>query len=145
MAVQPTGRIVRDRDGLELLLERRLPAEASTVWSWLTTPAHQKKWLGAALPVHEVDAPQRAVLDDGAPVVFSLAEVDGFTMLFLRLRVADWRDAGTAGPRWDYALDRLLAGLTGRAAPDPGGYLPSQRPYYERLAMDGDPVSWPPS
>jgi len=35
--------------------------------------------------------------------------------------------------------------VLGETAPDAAGYLPSQRPYYERLAMDGDPVSWPPS
>ena len=87
----------------------------------------------------------RTVLDDGAPVVISLAEVDGVTMLFVGERVSDWRAAGAAGPRWEYALDRLRAGVLGETAPDAAGYLPSQRPYYERLAMDGDPVSWPPS
>lgn len=145
MAVQPTGRVVRDRRGLELLLERRIPSDAATVWSWLTKPHHQRKWLGAAVPVTEGDAPLRVVLDDGAPVVISLAEVDGVTMLFVGERVSDWRAAGEAGPRWEYALDRLRSHLAGERAPDAADYLPSQRPYYERLAMDGDPVSWPPS
>lgn len=145
MAVQPTGRVVRDRRGLELLLERRIATDAPTLWSWLTKPHYQRKWLGAAVPVTEGDAPVRVVLDDGAPVVISLAEVDSVTMLFVGERVSDWRAAGVAGPRWEYALDRLRAALAGDEAPDASDYLPSQRPYYERLAMDGDPVSWPPS
>jgi len=145
MAVQPTGRVVRDRRGLELLLERRIPADAATVRNWLTKPHHQRKWLGAAVPVTDGDSPMRIVLDDGAPVVISLAEVDGVTMLFVGERVSDWRAAGAAGPRWEYALDRLRAAVLGEKAPDAAGYLPSQRPYYERLALDGDPVSWPPS
>lgn len=145
MAVQPTGRVVRDKQGLELLLERRIHSDATTVWSWLTKPTHQKKWLGGAITVTEGDAPLRVVLDDGAPVVISLAEVDGITMLFVAGRISDWKAAGLAGPRWELALDSLSAGISGDPTPDPDGYLPSQRPYYERLAMDGDPVSWPPS
>ena len=81
--MQPTGRVVRDRRGLELLLERRIPADAATVRNWLTKPHHQRKWLGAAVPVTDGDSPMRIVLDDGAPVVISLAEVDGVTHVLI--------------------------------------------------------------
>ncbi len=143
--VQPTGRVVRDRQGLELLLERRLPAGSAVVWGWLTNRSKQRRWLGAALPVVEKVHGLRVVLDDGGRAVVSLAEVAGSTMLFLGERVVDWRHAGLAGPRWEFALDRLGALIADAPAPNEADYTPSQRPYYERLAMDGDPMSWPPS
>src|SRR5687768_11135873 len=47
MAVQATGRVVRDREGLELIVERRIPAPASEVWEWLTSSARLRTWIGS--------------------------------------------------------------------------------------------------
>ena len=46
MVVQATGRVVRDRRGLDLIVERRIPAPTSEVWKWLTAPSQLKKWIG---------------------------------------------------------------------------------------------------
>lgn len=118
MAIQATGRVVRDRRGLEILIERRVVASLGAVEAWLR-----------AEPIADV----------------SLTEVDGATAVFLRRRIESAREAGEIGPELEFALDRMIAQLTDAAAPQLSGYVPSQQPYYERIAMDGDPVSWPPS
>ena len=47
MVVQATGRVVRDRRGLDLIVERTVPAPAAEVWKWLTASTHLKKWIGS--------------------------------------------------------------------------------------------------
>lgn len=121
MAIQASGNVVRDRQGLELFIERRIAAPLPEVEAWLATE------------------------DLAAEVTISLAELGDYTAVYLRQRVASAREAGELGPVCEYTLDRLAAAVTGAPQPELEGYVPSQRPYYERLAMDGDPVSWPPS
>ena len=140
--VQATGRIARDARGLELLLERSIPVDAATVRAWLTKASHRKTWLGAPASVVEREE-SRIVIDD--LTTLSLVEADGATVVFLRERLPGWREAGERGPLWEFRLDRLVAGIAGGEAPRESDYVPTQRPYYERLAMDGDPVAWPPS
>jgi len=171
MVVQATGRVVRDRRGLDLIVERRVPAPASEVWKWLTAPTHLKKWIGtykgapvvggeisftmsfedgsaaSRVTVSECTPESRFVLDwvaDDDPwhVAISLADLGSSTVVFLAQRVSGPEQAGQVGPGWEYYLDRLLAARAGSAMPEWDDYFPSQVPYYERLATDGDPIAW---
>jgi uncharacterized protein YndB with AHSA1/START domain len=170
--VPPTGRVVRDRDGLELLVERRLPVDAAEAWRWLTQSARLSKWIGTwkgapavggdlqftmrfekdaaaeTVTILECEPESRFRLRWAAEstpwvVAVSIVEVDGSTTVYLSQRLSASRDAGMIGPGWEYYLDRLMAAVNGGAAPNFDDYFPSQRPYFERLAMDGDPVGWP--
>ncbi|MCU1422781.1 MAG: ATPase [Microbacteriaceae bacterium] len=171
-AVQATGRVVRDREGLELIVERRVAAPSSEVWEWLTVPARLRKWIGAwkgrpavggtiefTMLFEEGATAETVTILDCVPAErfsaewaaggsnwrmgFSLAEVDGATRLYLAHRLSDAREAGSVGPGWEYYLDRMIAARAGAPLPEFADYYPVQRPYYERLAMDGDPVGWP--
>ena len=166
--IQATGRVVRDRRGLELILERRIPASAEETWEWLTSAPQLKKWIGrlagkpavggtvnftmsfekdaAAEPVTILEClpPRRLQLEwlvgaDTWRVTVSLAEVDGATIVYLSQRLSGYREAGSVGPGWEYYLDRLVAAQAGNRMPDFDNYFPAQRPYFERLAMDGEP------
>jgi uncharacterized protein YndB with AHSA1/START domain len=80
----------------------------------------------------------------------SLAETqlstgEASTTVFLGHRLDHARLAGDVGPGWEYYLDRLVAAVGGDPMPDFADYYPQQKPYYERIAMDGDPVGWPAS
>ena len=145
MPLQPSGRVVRDRGGLEVIVERRLPVASPEVWRWLTAPSRTKRWTTATLV--ELEPGERAeAVGDGWGAILSLAPDDHGCILYAKERVASSRDAAGAGPRWEHALDRLVAAMTGADAPPSlERYAATQRPYYERLAMDGDPVPWPPS
>jgi uncharacterized protein YndB with AHSA1/START domain len=170
--VPATGRVVRDRAGLELFVERRIPVTGTEAWEWLTSPARTKKWIGTwrgaatvggdirfTMTFEEDPAAETVTIascDPGrrfalqwpvgaatARVEISIAEVGQATTVVLAQRFGAARDAGTIGPGWEYYLDRLVAVVTGAPTPDFERYFPAQRPYFERLAMDGDPVSWP--
>ena len=107
------------------------------------------------LEVIECDPLQRFVVDQGEGedvwrVRVSLAETtlpsgDAATVVFLGQRIDHARLAGVVGPGWEYYLDRLVAAVGDDPMPDFADYYPQQRPYFERLAMDGDPVGWPAS
>ena len=80
----------------------------------------------------------------------SLAETtlrtgEASTTVFLGHRLDNARLAGEVGPGWEYYLDRLVAAVGESPMPDFADYYPQQKPYFERLAMDGDPVGWPAS
>lgn len=170
--VPPTGRVARDADGLEVIVSRSIPAPASEVWEWVTRPEQVRRWYGAfrGTPrpgsVHSV----KLTAEEGSPTVriavvecvpgeryvietagvaapwritVSVADLGASSRLFIAQRIETAREAGEAGPGWEYYLDRLIAAREGGRMPDFADYFPSQRPYYERLAMDGDPVAWP--
>lgn len=143
-AAQPTGTVVRDDVGLQLFLERRVPADAGQTWQWLATPARLKAWIGATVTITRSEPGIRVELEWAAAgthrITVSIAGMGAATMVFLSQRLDDWRQAGAIGPQWEYALDRLVASVAGAALPDPGDYLPSQRPHYERLALDREPL-----
>ena len=142
LAIQATGRVVRDARGLEVYVTRLIPASLEDTWAWIAIPAKAKKWL-PSLTVEDSSALTRLVgFVDGARVTFSLVEVDGGTRVFLTQRLETIREAGTVGPQWEFLLDSLLARVAGTKAPARADY-DTQQPYYERLAMDGDPNSWP--
>lgn len=165
--VQATGRVVRDREGLDLLLQRKLPLSAEEAWAWLTSSARLRKWIGswrgtaavgaevaftmtfekdaATEPVTIVacDPNARLLLDlHGQRMGFSLAEADGSTTVYFHQRVGDYREAGLMGPGWEYYFDRLVAAVNGTTMPEFSDYHPAQQPYFERLALDGDPEDW---
>lgn len=142
LAIQATGRVVRDQRGLELIVTRLVPASLTDTWDWLTKSSKLKRWLGAMTIVESSELTRFTAAVGDATVSFSLVEVDGGTRVFVNERLALARDAGTAGPLWEYRLDRLVALVSGATAPRESEYA-TQRPYYERLAMDGDPNSWP--
>jgi hypothetical protein len=145
MSLQASGRVVRDRGGLEVIVERRLPVGAPEAWRWLTVASRAKRWTSATLVALE-PGERVEVVGDGWGAILSLAPLDHGCIVYAKERVETSRDAAAAGPRWEHALDRLVAAVTGGDAP-PGldRYLATLRPAYERLAMDGDPVPWPPS
>lgn len=145
MVVQASGRVVRDRRGLEVIVERRIPLTADELWSWLTAPTKLRKWISSTTS-RVVDEGERVELtgSDWSAIV-SIAGLDRGTIVYAKERADSARDAADAGPRLEHSLDRLLAAIAGGKAPSLEPYISHQRPYYERLAMDGDPVSWPPS
>ncbi len=165
---------MRDALGLELIVQRRLPIPVDDAWEWVTAPARVKQWIGilkgrpsvgavlqltmtaedgkptAPLEVLECDPLRRYVVEQAAGderwrLRISLAETDAGTTIFLGHRLDNARLAGSVGPGWEYYLDRLVAAYQAEEMPDWNDYFPQQRPYYERLAMDGDPVGWPAS
>ncbi|CAN5411381.1 hypothetical protein BH10ACT7_BH10ACT7_08380 [soil metagenome] len=142
LAIQATGRVVRDARGLELYLTRLVPAPLTDVWKWISSPGKTKKWLPSFRLLESTDLTRLAADIDGSPITFSLVEVDGGTRIFLSQRLTTTREAGVAGPAWEYRLDSLLASIAGSRLPAEQDYA-TQQPYYERLAMDGDPNSWP--
>ncbi|MDO7883580.1 hypothetical protein [Antiquaquibacter soli] len=145
MVVQPSGRVVRDRRGLEVIVERRIPVPAEDVWGWLSSPAKVRKWISGARPsVVEPGERVELVASDWSATL-SIAALDSGTIVYAKERADGSRAAADAGPRWEHSLDRLVAAIGGAKAPALEPYLATQRPYYERLAMDGDPMSWPPS
>jgi uncharacterized protein YndB with AHSA1/START domain len=163
----------RDDRGLELIVSRRFPAPAADAWSWVTDPALVKQWFGSfrASPKPGSTFSVKMLAEDGAPSVrmlvlecipgeryvvesigdepwhltISVAALGASSMVFLAHRLGTAREAGGVGPGWEYYLDRLLAARNGTTMPQFDDYFPSQKPYYERLAMDGDPVAWPAS
>lgn len=145
MVVQPNGRVVRDRRGLEVIVERRIPLPADELWLWLTTPTKVRKWIGSTTS-RVLEADERVELTGGDwTAILSIAGLDRGTIVYAKERADTAREAADAGPRWEHSLDRLLAAIAGAKAPTLEPYIATQRPYYERLAMDGDPVGWPPS
>lgn len=144
--IHGTGQVVRDRNGLELIVQRRLPVPVAEAWEWLTSPRRLKRWATRATVLER--EPHRRVTatwgSDPAPVTVSLADLDGSTVVYASRRVPSARQAGISGPELELSLDRLVAAQTGTAMPTAESYMP-QQPYYERLAMDGDPEAWPAS
>ncbi|MGX5681872.1 hypothetical protein [Schumannella luteola] len=145
MVVQPSGRVVRDRRGLEVIVERRIPLPADEVWSWLTAPSKVRKWISGARPNIVEPGDRVELVGSDWTATLSIAALDSGTIVYAKERADGSRAAAEAGPRWEHSLDRLSAAISGAKAPALEPYLATQRPYYERLAMDGDPVSWPPS
>jgi uncharacterized protein YndB with AHSA1/START domain len=108
-----------------------------------------------ALDVLECDPLRRFVVEQRVGdqlwrLRISLAETtlpggEASTTVFLGHRLDTARLAGEVGPGWEYYLDRLVAAVGGSPMPDFADYYPQQKPYFERIAMDGDPVGWPAS
>lgn len=141
---EPTGTVVEGRDGPELLIHRTLPHAVEEVWAWLTDPEFLGRWYGTwvgdrasgtveltmledpghpgTCRINRCDAPtELAVLvTDRAGQVWDLQVMlersgEG-TRLTFRQPLGDFvLEVGDIGPGWEYYLDRLAAGLAGRA------------------------------
>lgn len=158
----PNGRVVRDADGLELIVERTVDAPAQEVWDWLTLPKHLELWIGTwegtpgvgkvisftmtAEPGAEpepvtiqVCQPANHFLADlgnqGWRIGFSLAEIGATTIIFFTQRLANAADAASIGPGWEYYLDRMIAARSGNPVPIWDDYYPAFAPYYTRVAL----------
>lgn len=157
----PNGRVVRDADGLELIVERAVKAPASEVWSWFTDSAKLERWIGAwegtarvggtvsftmlaepgatpeELTVLICDRPNHFLGDLGSAgwrVGFTLAEAGGTTIIFFTQRLTRGADAGSIGPGWEYYLDRMIAARSGLPLPIWDDYYPAFSSYYTRVA-----------
>src|SRR5690242_602351 len=69
--VQPTGRVTRDRSGLELIVSRRIAAPAAEAWAWVTDPSLVKQWFGSfrASPKVGSTFSVKLLAEEGAPSV----------------------------------------------------------------------------
>jgi len=157
----PNGRVVRDADGLELIVERAIVAPISEVWSWLTESTHLEKWIGSwegepgvgrtiqfTMTAEGATQPEPAEIlicdpnvhflaDVGATpwrLGFTLAELAGTTVIFFTQRLANAADAGSIGPGWEFYLDRMICAREGLPLPPWEEYYPALEPYYSRVA-----------
>ena len=80
-----------DIPGVQLRCRRDLPADAATVWRWLTEPARLASWAG------------RARLEGGLEGVLELARGEGEALVRERGRTVEL----AAGERWVLAFERL--------------------------------------
>lgn len=165
MPLQPSGEVVRDRRGLSLLLERTVRLPADEAWEWLTTAARLKRWIGIWKGTPEVGAQLQFTMtaEEGSPtepltitrcepgsrlgivwgghrISVAIAQVGQSTTVYLSQEIADWREAGSWGPGWEWYLDRMLAAQSGASIPGFEQYLSVQRPYYERIALQVEPI-----
>jgi len=157
----PNGRVVRDSDSLELIVERAIEAPADEVWRWLTSPSLLTQWIGSwegepavgstisftmsaepgaapePLTVLVCDPNLHFLCDMGESrwrIGFSLAEVQGLTLVFFTQRLERAQDAGSIGPGWEYYLDRMIAARSGLPLPIWDEYYPAFSSYYARVA-----------
>ncbi|HEV7949176.1 MAG TPA: SRPBCC domain-containing protein [Glaciihabitans sp.] len=157
----PNGRVVRDADGLELIVERSVEAPAAEVWEWLTDPDKLEQWIGRwsghprvgsqlsftmtaeagaepePLTILICDRPQHFLADLGVDkwrIGFSLFEFGSATSVFFTQRLMNPADAGSIGPGWEFYLDRLVAAREGTPGPLWDDYYPAFSAYYRRVA-----------
>ncbi|PRY67886.1 activator of Hsp90 ATPase-like protein [Glaciihabitans tibetensis] len=157
----PNGRVIRDSDGLELIVERAIEAPASEVWEWLTAPSRLSQWIGSwegepavggtlsfTMSAEQGAAPEPLtvlICDPGVHFLcdmgenrwrigFSLTEVQGLTLVFFTQRMAGAEQAGSIGPGWEYYLDRMIAARSSLPLPVWADYYPAFSRYYARVA-----------
>lgn len=160
---QASGRVTRDADGLELLLERSFHSTAGEIWNWFTDSGLLERWIGIysgigavggtveftmtaegdpppeTITILACEQPHHLLLEfaqEGEPsrIGISLAEVGNTTTLFFRHRIKNAEEAGSMGVGWEYYLDRLIAARDDAPTPDWDDYYPAMVPYFERLA-----------
>jgi hypothetical protein len=157
----PNGRVIRDSDGLELIVERAIEAPAAEVWQWFTAPSRLAQWIGAwegdpsigstvsfTMNAEPGAAPEPLTVLVCEPTVhflcdmgenrwrigFSLTEVQGITLVFFTQRIERAADAGSIGPGWEYYLDRMIAARSALPLPLWADYYPAFSSYYARVA-----------
>lgn len=166
MTPTPTGRLIRTRRGLDLVLERSFRAGIDDVWASVTEPERTAGWIGAwegeagsgktvqltmafeegAEPsdvvIEACDPPRRlsvSVVDASGSwfLEVELTERDGTTELRFTHHLDDAADPASTGPGWEYYLDRLVASRDGAPAPEWDDYYPAQKAHYEQAAEVG--------
>ncbi|GAA1769050.1 SRPBCC domain-containing protein [Agromyces humatus] len=156
----PTGR-VEDRNGTPaLILTRTFTAPVEDVWAAITEPARLSRWIGTytgdpatgtvmltmtaeddarpeplnileCAPPHRLTAATPASeTSPGWTYEVHLTESDGTTTL--TFAQPGPHDLDTAGPGWEYYLDRLVAAEAGQdaAAINFDDYYPAMRDHY---------------
>ncbi|GAB2957404.1 SRPBCC family protein [Saccharothrix stipae] len=164
MTPTPTGRLFRTEAGSDLVLTRTFRALADDVWASLTEPERTARWFGpwegegapgrtvkvqlvfeeqepwAEVRIDACDPPRRLALsmvDEAGTwrLELLLSEVDGVTELRLVHHLSTEEGMGEVGPGWEYYLDMLVASRAGAPLPAFDDYYPSQKPYFEALAV----------
>ncbi|MEU8137320.1 SRPBCC family protein [Streptodolium elevatio] len=161
---EPTGRLLRTGDGVDLVLTRTFRAPVEDVWASVTDPERTARWYGRwegdAAPgrtikvqlayedqapwtdmrIDACDAPVRLALSATDEVgawhieVLLAATEDGRTELRFVHHLTDADGVAEIGPGWEYYLDMLVASRDGTPQPDFDDYYPAQRPYFEAQA-----------
>jgi uncharacterized protein YndB with AHSA1/START domain len=157
-----TGRLVRNPDGVDLVLERSFRAPIEDVWQSLTDPDSTARWYGRwegdAGPGKEIRV--QMAFEQGAPwfpmqitvcepprrfglhaknewgewnLDLALRSADGVTTLTFTQQRIDPAGVGEVGPGWEYYLDNLVASRSGGPVPDFNDYYPAQTEYYLAL------------
>ncbi len=150
----PTGKVIRDDDGIRLEFVRTYPDSIERVWAAVTDPEELAVWYGTwrgdpasgtvelasiegggefkPVEIVECDRPRRIAVvlptpDGPWPLSISLSESEGFTTLVFVHRLVEPYDPTSIGPGWHYYLDRLGAVMSGGAMPEPEDW-PSYEP-----------------
>lgn len=163
MTILATGRIIRNANGQDIVIERTFRAPIGDVWASIVDPERMNRWIGTwsgeagagkrvsftmtaeegATPeevlIHGCDAPRHLDVESfqggtSWRLKVDLAEADGLTTLVFRQGV-DVSDEGanSYGPGWEYYLDRLVAVHTEAPFASWDDYYPAQVPYWEEL------------
>lgn len=150
----PTGKVIRDGDGMRLAYIRTYPDPIERVWRAVTDPDELAIWYGTwrgdpasgtvefasieaggefkPLEIVECERPRRVAVVLPSPygpwpVSLTLSETDGVTTLVFEHRLAEPYDPASLGPGWHYYLDRLGATISGGTMPEPDDW-PSYEP-----------------
>lgn len=161
MSPRATGKVVRTHDGADLVVERRFVGTPEDVWESITASTSTARWIGpwtgepsvgntvtlvmqfeegapaCPLEIEACDPPRRLVVASkgehgGWRMSFALrAEGDETVLVFTQHGVAP-EAVASAGPGWEYYLDRIVAARTGAEMPEFSKYYPSQKEHYVR-------------
>ena len=141
----PTGRVIRDDDGVRLEYVRTYPDSIERVWRALADSDELAAWYGTwrgdpasgtvelasiegggefkPVEIVECDRPHRLAVILPTPygpwpISITLSESDGVTTGVFVHRLGDADDPASIGPGWHYYLDRLGATLRGGTLPE---------------------------
>jgi len=163
MTINPTGRIVHQLGGVDIVITRLIRGTVEDVWASVTESERTARWFGRwegeAAPgntirvqmafeegdtwtdarVETCEAPTLLSLSVGHAadlwlLDLTLADRGGRTELTLTQHRADASGAGEIGPGWEYYLDNLIASRENTALPDFNDYYPELKSYFEDQA-----------
>lgn len=154
----PTGRLIRDHDGMRLEFVRTYPDPIERVWAALTDPSELAQWYGTwrgnpatgtvelasiegggefkPVEIVECDVPRRIAVVLPTPygpwpISITLSESQGTTTGVFVHRLSERDDPTSIGPGWHYYLDRLGSTLGGEVMPEAEDW-----PSYEPLGAE---------
>lgn len=159
MKPAPTGRLVRTRDGADLVLHRTFRAPIEDVWESVTVSESTARWFGrwegeagpgkmirvqmgfeegtawTNVLIDACEAPRHLAVttksEHGEWRLELVLAMDGdTTTLTFTQHFTDASSAGEVGPGWEYYLDMLVAARAGAPLPKFDAYYPAQQAYY---------------
>lgn len=159
MTPTPSGRVVPTPTGLDLVLTRSFHAGIDDVWASITEPERTARWMGrwegeagpgktvqltpafeegaepGDVEIIECEPPRRLVVSLTSPgqswlIEIDLSERDGVTELSFVHHLDEDTPAESAGPGWEYYLDKLIASRDGSPQPKWEDYYPAQKEHY---------------